>query len=203
MKWLRFFDLYFFQIMTVEKWVSIPGYERYYQVSDAGNIRSLSRFIKAKDGRNRRIRGRVLKFKVNHCGYLTVCLCRGGKKEYPYIHRLVAEAFIPNPNNLPQVNHITGNKTDNAMSNLEWVTHQQNVQHAYAIGLSNNQGGNHTYAVGVVDNTLEQHFDTIKDWCSARGINYNTGRNILSGSNTSKTIDLTEIVLIKKVTNNE
>lgn len=69
--------------------------------------------------------------------YGTVRYIENGRQKMAYIHRLVAGAFIPNPYNLPQVNHIDGNKLNNAVSNLEWVTASKNVQHAYEIGLSN------------------------------------------------------------------
>ena len=65
--------------------------------------------------------------------YQRLTLSNQGKTTYLYVHRLVAEAFIPNPNNLPEVNHIDGNTQNNSVSNLEWCTHQQNVQHAFKV----------------------------------------------------------------------
>lgn len=64
-------------------------------------------------------------------GYLQVKLSKGGKWYYRRVHRLVAEAFIPNPNNLPQVNHINGDKTKNEVDNLEWISNKNNTQHGY------------------------------------------------------------------------
>ena len=68
-------------------------------------------------------------------GYLMVTLCKNGKTKSYYVHRLIAEAYIPNPDNKPQVNHKNGNKTDNRIENLEWVTISENRQHAFDIGL--------------------------------------------------------------------
>jgi len=75
---------------------------------------------------------RILRTRPNHKGYETVQI--GGKTKL--IHRLVAEAFIPNPENLPEINHIDGNKRNNAVSNLEWVSHLENIRHAWDTGLS-------------------------------------------------------------------
>jgi hypothetical protein len=67
-------------------------------------------------------------------GYVTVTLCDNGKRKHCGVHRLVATAFIPNPDNLPEINHKNGDKTDNSVGNLEWVTSLQNSQHAHANG---------------------------------------------------------------------
>jgi hypothetical protein len=68
-------------------------------------------------------------------GYLKVCLCEKGVRRYVTVHRLVAETFIPNPNSLPTVNHKNGNKKDNRVCNLEWVTNKENTHHAFLTGL--------------------------------------------------------------------
>lgn len=73
--------------------------------------------------------------KITNCGYRMVVLNVNGKKLYPLLHRLIAEAFIPNPNNLPEVNHKDGNKLNNSVDNLEWVTTKQNLIHARDKGL--------------------------------------------------------------------
>lgn len=102
-------------------WKKIEGYED-YEISDKGEIRS----CKYK-------RTRLLKPSNRGCSsdYLVVPLCKNGNIKLHYIHRLVAKAFIPNPLDKPQVNHKNGIKTDNNVSNLEWVTVRENTLHAY------------------------------------------------------------------------
>lgn len=103
-----------------EIWKDIIGYEGLYQISNFGNIRS-NNILKKQ-----RIAGK---------GYKSITLHKKGKRNYFFIHRLVAEHFIPNPNNYPQVNHIDGNKTNNHVDNLEWCNNSQNMKHAYDNGL--------------------------------------------------------------------
>jgi hypothetical protein len=75
-------------------------------------------------------------------GYQTVRLCSNGKFSYPKVHRLVASAFIPNPEGKSEVNHIDGNKSNNNVDNLEWCTKSENMKHAYKLGLRKNKGDN-------------------------------------------------------------
>lgn len=103
-----------------EYWKDISGYEGLYQVSTMGRIR-----------RNGRI-------KIPHKdkgGYLTVWLSKDSVQRNFKVHRLVAQAFLPNPENKKTVNHIDGNKTHNCLDNLEWATHSENVTHAVRLGL--------------------------------------------------------------------
>lgn len=107
-----------------EVWKDIEGYEGLYQVSSLGNIRSLDRYVKHK-----LIKGRNMRLKVC-CGYLRVGLRQVniGQKTF-LIHRLVAQAFIPNPDKLPQVNHKDENKENNCVDNLEWCTATYNINY--------------------------------------------------------------------------
>lgn len=114
-----------------EIWVDIEGYEGIYQVSNFGRIKSLSRPI--FNGKGYFLsKERILKGSKNEKGYLQVELL--GKPTL--IHRIVAIIFIPNPNNLPQVNHIDGDKSNNCVENLEWCTNSENQLHAYRLGLN-------------------------------------------------------------------
>ena len=110
-------------------WRDVLGYEGAYQVSDLGRVRSLDREIVCSDGRTKALRGRVLKPGVGTNGYLSVALGRG---QMCLVHRLVAQAFIDNPDARPQVNHRNGRRDDNQIANLEWATCSENHKHAYA-----------------------------------------------------------------------
>lgn len=101
-----------------EVWKDIPGFEGYYQVSNLGKVRSLDR-VKS-DGI--RMKGRIRKTHLDSCGYELVQLRADNRIKHYSVHRLVALAFIPNPNNLPQVNHIDEVRNHNEASNLEWCT---------------------------------------------------------------------------------
>ena len=108
-----------------EIWKDIKGYEGQYQVSNKGNVRSVAR----KDSIGRKISGIILKPGCNNGGYLMVNLCKNGKVKNKLIHRLVLEAFVENPNNLPEVNHKDENPSNNELSNLEWCDARHNNNH--------------------------------------------------------------------------
>lgn len=117
-----------------EAWKAIPGYDGRYKVSNLGNIRS---YANGRHGNKNEFT--ILVKKKIPGGYHQVNLYvpyGGGKQYYKLVHRLVAEAFIPNPNGLPIVNHKDGNKVNNCASNLEWVTESENRFHAFRNGLS-------------------------------------------------------------------
>lgn len=109
----------------VEKWRDIEGFDGLYQVSNMGRVRSLDRTD--KNGQFRK--GRVLADKHNNRGYHMIALCRDGNAKYRLIHRLVAIAFLNNPDNLPEVNHKDENKANNSVSNLEWFTSEYNLNY--------------------------------------------------------------------------
>ena len=119
--------------MMEEIWKDIEGYEGLYQVSNLGRVRSLDRIAeRERDGYsyNIPIKGRILKPRPLKKGYLHVSLSHGNRQFCnKQVHRLVAETFIPNPHNLPQVNHIDENKVNNRVDNLEWCDNKQNSDH--------------------------------------------------------------------------
>ena len=119
----------------MEIWKDIKGFEGYYQVSNMGRIKSLERWvIRNKKGRLH-VKARIIKGCIETRGYSAVTLTNNGKRTYARIHRLVADAFLNNPFNKPEVNHIDGNKQNNKVSNLEYCTRIENEQHAYKTGL--------------------------------------------------------------------
>jgi len=124
-----------------ELWADVIGYEKYYQVSNLGQIKSKDRRVNSSFGKTRVIKGRLLKTPTDKAGYPRIDLCGGTKKRNnQYVHRLVAEHFIENSNQYPEVNHIDGVKSNNDFINLEWCTHHQNMSHAFKNGLVKNAG---------------------------------------------------------------
>lgn len=111
-------------------WKSVVGFEDRYEISNDGRVRSLDIYVKCRGGKTRLCKGRNKPLYRNNRGYVIVNLCRDNKTAYSLVHRLVAEAFIPNPYNKPQVNHIDGDNTNNCVDNLEWVTDNENKAHS-------------------------------------------------------------------------
>ena len=124
--------------MPDEIWKDIKDYEGLYQISNYGNVKSLP-----KERRNRRgvyiQKEKLLSLTNTSTGYKKVELVKDGKRKGFKVHRLVAQAFIPNPDEKPQVNHIDGDKTNNYVDNLEWATASENSIHAYNTGLNSNK----------------------------------------------------------------
>ena len=121
-----------------EIWKPVAGFDGKYEVSNCGRVRSIDHEVKSLGGW-RTVKGRVLKQRVEH-GYCRVQLSID-KSSHPHkqVHRLVAEAFVPNPENKPEVNHIDGCKTNNCSDNLEWVTSSENSIHALENGLQSHK----------------------------------------------------------------
>lgn len=100
----------------IEEWRCIPDYPN-YQVSNLGNVRNIKT-------------GRILSSGINNSGYINVSLCKNGEAKNYMVHRLVASAFIPNPKNLPEINHKDHNRQNNCVDNLEWCTRQYNIEYS-------------------------------------------------------------------------
>lgn len=115
-----------------EVWKDIVGFENFYQVSSYGRVRSLDRITISRRSKNH-LKGKILSTTLNTKGYPHIRLSKEGKRETFRVHRLVAQTFIPNPDNLEIVNHIDSNKTNNNISNLEWCSEMDNRLHARKI----------------------------------------------------------------------
>lgn len=145
-----------------EIWADIDGFEGQYQVSNHGRIKSCDRILPHKTYGTWHIKERLLKQVITPYGYMSTSFHLGeGKMQTVRVHRMVAIAFIPNPMNLPQVNHIDGNKQNNHVSNLEWVTEQENTDHAWAHGLCDNVVK--CKQVPVINLDTGERFDSIAD----------------------------------------
>lgn len=134
-----------------EVWKDIEEYEGLYQVSNFGRIKSLNyrRTGKAK----------ILKIAKITKGYYGIILHKKGKYKNFKTHRLVAMAFIPNPDDKPQINHIDGDKSNNCISNLEWATNSENQKHAHVNGLiKSSKGSEHYLSRSVVQFSKENEF---------------------------------------------
>lgn len=155
----------------MEEWKWIKDYEGEYQISSFGRIKSFKKNKKngllmkpKRDGQNR---------------YYIICLSKNGISNYYLIHRLVAQTFLPNPNNLPQVNHIDGNKKNNKLENLEWVTCSENITHAYKLKL--NSKGTSIYIIDVFTGKIIEECYSINLASKITGLDDVTIRGILNG----------------------
>ena len=127
---------------TEEIWMPIKGYEDSYQISNFGRVRSIDRIAMTGNPLHEtRIKGKIKSNVKLKNGYMSIVLYNHCSPCAKYIHRLVAETFIPNPENKREVNHIDGDKTNNHVPNLEWVTSSENKIHAYENNLMGDREG--------------------------------------------------------------
>jgi hypothetical protein len=122
------------------KWKSLKRYEGLYEINEAGDVKSVDRYLPAGKHQNRIYKGKLKKaVKGNQFGHLKHQLWKDNKVEQAYVHRLVAENFIPNTNNYPCVMHMDDDPTNNHISNLQWGTHQMNMHQMVAKDRWSNQ----------------------------------------------------------------
>ncbi len=162
----------------IQTWKSIPGYEGYYEINMAGHIRRKSR---AKILRKRLTENNILSTRINNWGYEEVRLSKEGKSSTKFVHKLLAQSFIENRHDKPEINHKNGIKTDNSLGNLEWVTHAENIKHAYENNLCKKA------LRAVIDMCANKEYNNAKQAAKQCGINYFTLRNYLNGSRTNPT----------------
>lgn len=147
----------------MEIWKDVPGYERLYQVSSLGNVRSLPR--NTTNGRN-------LKPSDGGAGYYTVSLCKGGKVKKVTVHSIVAKAFISNPNNYDFVDHIDEDRKNNRIENLQWCTCKQNNEFrdsVYRKALTRRGKSNRVVSQYSLDGTKLNEFKTLREAAKAVG----------------------------------
>lgn len=138
-----------------ESWKEVDGYENYYTVSDFGRIKSISK---------NRVNGyaeKILKQSLNGRGYFHVGFSRYGEVKYFSVHKLVAIAFIPNPNKKEEINHKKGIKIDNRATELEWNTHLQNIRHARETGLDKGELENHSMTTLTNEKVMEIYISNL------------------------------------------
>ena len=124
-----------------EIWKPIAKFDNQYEISSCGRIRSVHSIIHKSNGSTYTRQSKILKPTLNHSGYLAGAVSINGEMKPYTIARLVAEAFIPNPENKSTVNHKDGIKTNNFATNLEWMTQSENCQHSFDIGLQKPKRG--------------------------------------------------------------
>ena len=142
-----------------ELFSSVVGYEGLYEIGTFGTVKSIDRVVHYSDGRTRKHVGQIISSVDNGHGYKFVYLWRENKSKRFYVHRLVAEAFIPNPDKKQFVNHKDEDKSNNSVSNLEWCTSSENVNYGTAISRSRKKQGFEAFLVS--DTGDIKRFDSI------------------------------------------
>lgn len=170
-----------------EIWKDIIGFEGLYMVSNLGRIKSNERYINARNGSQRLSKEKVLKEIKDKLGYCRVGLHNNREFNSYTVHRLVAKAFIDNPENKNQINHKNGNPSDNRVDNLEWCTAKENMKHAFSVlkrkvsgaaagvGWHESKKGKNHYRYGLAwphFNTGANHPNSKKVKCSTLDIEF-------------------------------
>lgn len=166
--------------MDAEIWKDIDGFLGCYQISNIGRVKSLSRHVVYSNGRVHLVKEKIIRLSRDRKGYLRACLVDVNKKKYSrQVHRLVAKAFLPNPQNLPQVNHINEIHEDNRVENLEWCTAEYNLNYGNRNRLASDSRGK-----DVIQFTLDGKFvcrhTGARNAARALGLHPKFGANIAS-----------------------
>ncbi|AFH59644.1 NUMOD4 domain-containing protein [Paenibacillus caseinilyticus] len=159
------------EVFQNEEWLPIVGYEGFYEVSNLGRVKRLSNSGTCKE--------KILKPQFQRDGYKRVDLSKKGQKKRFPIHRLVASAFIPNPQNKEQVNHQNGNKLDNRLDNLNWMTRKENIAHAHETGLV--KKNENPVIATQLDTGEQRQFKSQKEASRELGVYPKNISNVLNG----------------------
>lgn len=162
-----------------EIWKAVPGYEGLYEVSNCGRVRSLDRVVHRPKG-DYVHKGRILKPGIASNGYYTVNLSKDGKGDTKTVHWLVAKAFLPNPNNLPYINHKDEGRTNNHVDNLEWCTPSYNSRYGTT---QKRLSAKKSFAVEQYDleGNYIRTFDTVHEAAEAVGVTSSVIINCVKG----------------------
>lgn len=148
-----------------EIWKDVVGYEGIYQISNLCRIKSMPRLWKLNSKGKTMMNEKILKWMTDFHGYLVVELRNNGDRKGGFSHRLIAQAFIQNPENKPEINHINGIKNDNRIENLEWCTKLENIQHSCRTGLRrDNRGITHYRSLPVM--VIDEKNVSVTSYCS-------------------------------------
>jgi hypothetical protein len=162
----------------------VVGFEGRYEVSDDGRVRSVDTYVNCRGGKTRLSKGRMKPLYRNNRGYVIVNLCRDNTAAYSLVHRLVAEAFVPNTYNKPQVNHIDGNVANNCADNLEWVTDNENKAHS-SIAIGGTQRPKKAVIVTKVTTGEAIRFGGLREAERALYLDHGTAQRVLKGKQKS------------------
>lgn len=115
---------------------AIKGYEGFYEINELGQVRSVDRIVKVKDGSVRKRQGKELKLQIDKGGYLVITLSKNGVYKTCKVHRLVAESFLPNPDDLPEIHHKNNDRKDNRVQNLMWISKAEQIDEHWRVAQS-------------------------------------------------------------------
>lgn len=168
--------------IEVEQWKDISGYKGLYEISNLGRVKACPK---------KWVRGfskeRIIKHKITIHGYCQVVLHDNKVCKTIAVHRLVALAFIENPENKREVNHINGIKTDNYLENLEWNTSGENQRHAYALGLRKQNGSKNANSTKCIDIVTKIEYGSLVEAYKSTKYSYNHVVSMIHGKSNNKT----------------